>query len=82
MIYDFDDNGDDYIDLSLIPGVTTFIGTAAFTAAGQVRAVQAGADVLIQINTSGTSGAESEILIANATLGNGAGQVWTNDFLL
>ena len=40
VIYDLDDYGDDYIDLSLMPGVTTFIGTANFTAAGQVRAVQ------------------------------------------
>ena len=65
-----------------MPGVTTFIGTAAFTAAGQVRAVQSGAHVLIQINNSGTSAPNSEILVANATLGNGAGQLWTNDFLL
>ena len=55
VIYDLDDYGNDYIDLSLMPGVTTFIGTATFTAAGQVRAVQSGAHVLIQINTSGTS---------------------------
>jgi hypothetical protein len=38
--------------------------------------------VLVQINTAGVSVAESEILIANATLGNGVGQVGANDFLL
>lgn len=40
-----------------------FIGGAAFTAEGQVRAVAAGADTLLQINTSGAAGAEMTILL-------------------
>ena len=83
VVQDFDDGGDnDVIDLSEMASVTTFIGAAAFTAAGQVRAVQSGVNVLVQINTVGAGGAESEILIANATLGAGAGQVDGADFLL
>lgn len=82
VIYDFDDAGNDYIDLSLMPGVTTFIGASAFTAPGQVRAVNTGGHVLVQINTAGASGAESEILVYGASLGVGAGQVWADDFLL
>jgi Ca2+-binding RTX toxin-like protein len=83
VIQDFDDGGDnDVIDLSSMASVSAFIGAAEFTAAGQVRAVQSGANVLVQINTVGAGGAESEILIANATLGAGAGQVDAGDFLL
>ena len=48
----------------------------------RTRAIQSGANVLVQINTTGNSVAESEILIANATLGTGVGQVSANDFLL
>jgi len=40
-----------------------FIGGAAFNAEGQVRAVAAGADTLLQINTSGAAGAEMTILL-------------------
>jgi Ca2+-binding RTX toxin-like protein len=82
VIHDLDDDGNDVIDLSLMAGVSAFIGTAAFSAAGQVRVQQAGANVLVQINTVGNGGAESEILIANATLGAGAGQVDGSDFLV
>ena len=82
VIYDLDDAGNDVIDFSLMAGVASFIGTAGFTAAGQVRAVQAGAHVLVQVNTGGTLAAEAELLLYNTTLGFGAGQVWTDDFLL
>jgi hypothetical protein len=83
VVVDLDDNGDDLIDLTgIIPGVFTFIGNAGFSAVNQVRAVQSGANVLVQINTVGTSGAEGEIVIANATLGGGIGQVNGADFLL
>jgi hypothetical protein len=47
-----------------------------------VRATQAGANVLVEINTIGISVAESQILIAAATLGAGAGQVDASDFAL
>ncbi len=68
----------DRIDLSAIDaraGVAgndafTFIGSAAFTAEGQIRAVASGADTLIQINTTGTSGAEMAILLKTFTAAN------------
>lgn len=61
----------DRIDLSAIDAIAgggnnafTFIGTAAFTAAGQVRVTASGAsDTLVEMNTSGTSGAEMAILL-------------------
>ncbi len=76
----------DRIDLSNIDaraGVAgndafTFIGSAAFTAEGQIRAVASGADTLIQINTTGTSGAEMAILLKTFTAANLAGA----DFVL
>ena len=82
VITDLNDFGNDVVDLSPIAGVTTYIGQAAFNAAGQVRAVQSGAHVLIQINTVGVSGAESEILLLDTTLGDGAGQFSAGDLLL
>ena len=83
VITDLDDFGDDIIDLSPIAGVTNYIGQAAFNAAGQVRAVQSGANVLIQINTTGTTATpESEILLLNTTLGVGVGQFAGDDLLL
>ena len=42
----------------------SFIGGAAFTAEGQVRVVAEGDHTLVQMNTSGTSGAESELQLA------------------
>jgi len=42
----------------------SFIGSAAFTAEGQVRVVVEGDHTLVQMNTSGASGAESEIQLA------------------
>lgn len=44
-----------------------FIGVEEFTAEGQVRAVQVGADTYIELNISGTSGAEMSIFLANFT---------------
>jgi Ca2+-binding RTX toxin-like protein len=84
VIVDLDDNGDDVMDFTgIIPGVLTFIGQAAFTAANQVRYQQVGANVLVQINTAGASGAEGEITLLNTTIGNGAvGQVNAADFML
>ncbi len=68
----------DRIDLSSIDaraGVAgndafTFIGSAAFTAEGQIRAIASGADTLIEINTTGTSGAEMAILLKTFTAAN------------
>ena len=63
----------DIIDLSALDAVAnvggnqqfTFIGTAAFTAAGQVRYVQVGGDTLIQANANNNLGnIEMEIRLA------------------
>jgi Ca2+-binding RTX toxin-like protein len=74
----------DKIDLSAIDAngnvagnpAFEFIGTAAFTKAGQVRIVDQGANVGVQINTVGVSGAEMVILVA------GASTLSASDFIL
>jgi Ca2+-binding RTX toxin-like protein len=62
----------DLIDVSTIDARTnvignqafSFIGTAGFSASGQVRAVDAGADVVLQFNTDANLGTvEMEILV-------------------
>ena len=53
-----------------------FIGTAAFTAPGQVRVFTLGADAYVQVNTLGNAGAELLILV------RGAGLLEAGDFLL
>jgi Ca2+-binding RTX toxin-like protein len=76
IITDFKAGGElDRIDLATIDAIAgggtsndTFAFVAgAFTAAGQVRAVQSGADTIIELNTSGTSGAEMTILLVGVT---------------
>lgn len=47
-----------------------FIGQAAFTEEGQIRATQSGADTLVEFNTTGANGAEMEILLRNFTASN------------
>jgi Ca2+-binding RTX toxin-like protein/subtilisin-like proprotein convertase family protein len=44
-----------------------FIGSAAFTAEGQVRWYQSGANTVIEFNTTGTGGAEMQIQLQNFT---------------
>lgn len=56
----------------------TFIGTAAFTAEGQVRVVQVGGDTVVQVNTKTGAGAEMHILLTGVT----AADVQDVDFLL
>ncbi len=61
----------DRIDLSAIDAIAgggndafAFIGSGPFTAAGQVRVTASGAsDTLVEINTSGASGAEMAIIL-------------------
>ena len=76
----------DKIDVSLIDGMagtggvngfTSFIGNAAFTAEGQIRAFQSGANTVVEFNTSGTTGAEMQILLLNVT----AGTLTLSDFI-
>jgi len=68
-IMDFDDDGDDLIDLSAIdadatvPGDQTFvyIGSAAFSAPGQVRVVSAGSEVFVELSDDNDTAAEMVI---------------------
>lgn len=65
----------DRIDLSTIDAQAatignqafSYIGSAAFTAEGQVRFAQTGADTLIEINTAGTGDAEMRIYVVGLT---------------
>jgi Ca2+-binding RTX toxin-like protein len=77
-IYDFV-AGADQIDVSAIDADTTtggddaftqFLGGGAFTAAGQVRWYQAGANTVIEFNTAGASGAEMQIQLQGFTATN------------
>jgi serralysin len=79
VVHDFylvgGDQRTEYIDLRGIdadPSLSgnqefSFVGTADFTAPGQVRVVESGADTLIQANTTGTSGAEFEIQVRDGS---------------
>ncbi|MDB5506202.1 MAG: peptidase metallopeptidase [Devosia sp.] len=78
VIYDFDDFDNDTIDLSVFAGTLNYIGSSNFGEANQIRAVQSGADVLIQINTDASLSANSEILLANTTLN----QIDAGDFIV
>lgn len=55
-----------------------FIGGAAFSAEGQIRAVQSGADTLVLVNTTGSGGAEMRIVLQDFTASTLTGA----DFLL
>jgi Ca2+-binding RTX toxin-like protein len=77
-IYDFAAGLDD-IDVSAIDAsaagggneaFTQFLGAAAFTAEGQVRWHQSGANTVIEFNTTGASGAEMQIQLQNFTAAN------------
>jgi Ca2+-binding RTX toxin-like protein len=76
--------GGERIDLGLIdarPGTApddafTFRGAQAFNAAAQVRIIDLGADVRVEINLTGTSGAEAAFLV------RGAGTLTAADFIL
>ena len=65
----------DRIDVSAIDAVAgtggnqafVFIAQAAFTAEGQIRATQSGADTLLSFNTTGTNGSEMQVLLLNVT---------------
>jgi Ca2+-binding RTX toxin-like protein len=78
--------GEDVVDISTIDAQAAaggnqafgFISTARFTAEGQVRLKQSGADTIIQINTSGSDGAEMSIRL----IGVQAGDVTAADFVL
>ena len=70
-ITDFNGAATDRIDLSTIDAdsvlggnnVFTFIGAAAFTGLGQVRAFTSGANTIVDINTTGSNAADLRILL-------------------
>lgn len=72
VILDYDKSQGDRIDLSAIDAIPLgaddafVLVTGAFTAAGQMRIVAAGADTAIQLNTDGDAGVEMTILVSNA----------------
>jgi Ca2+-binding RTX toxin-like protein len=84
-ILDFTHLVDD-IDLSTIDAVAAtatndsfvFIGTAGFSAEGQIRAVQSGADTIVAMNTAGATGGEMQLLLSNFT----AATLTAADFVL
>ena len=55
-----------------------FIGASAFSAEGQIRAIQSGADTIVQFNTSGAGGAEMAVQLLNLT----ATALTASDFVL
>ena len=79
VILDFEDFGNnETIDLSGFAGTLSFVGAAGFSGANQVRAVQNGSSVLIQINVGGSLAADGEIMLTNTLLSS----VNASDFLL
>ena len=75
MITDFSDASDKIdvasIDANAATGANdAFSGfvTGAFTAAGQIRAQQSGADVVLAFNTDADTGAEMTLLVLDATV--------------
>jgi len=80
IITDFDDVGNDRIDLSdVFGGVLAFVGAGPFTAPGQVRVNDVlGPDVLVEVNLVGFGGAEMQIQLVNTV----AATVTIGDFIL
>ncbi|HTV68212.1 MAG TPA: calcium-binding protein [Rhizobiaceae bacterium] len=79
-ILDFDDAGNDRINLSALFGpAMTYRHNQAFTAPGQVRINDvAGADVIVEVNLVGTSGADFAIRLTGTTLAS----MTASDFVL
>jgi hypothetical protein len=69
-ILDFDDAGDDKIDLAAVYAKTlSYIGAAKFTKTGQVRINDIkGADLLVEVNLDTDSAAEMQIRLVGTTL--------------
>ena len=75
QITDFTDASDKFdisgIDANAATGANdafTALITGAFTAAGQIRAQQSGADVILAFNTDADTGAEMTLLVLEATV--------------
>jgi Ca2+-binding RTX toxin-like protein len=80
IIKDFDDLGNDRVDVSALFGTQmTYRHSLAFTASGQVRINDiSGADVLVEVNTGGTLAADFSIRLAATTLAS----MTASDFIL
>jgi Ca2+-binding RTX toxin-like protein len=80
LITDFDDFGNDTIDLSgVVAGSLTFRGQLAFNGANQVRISDIfGPDVVVEVNLGGTLAPEMQIQLANTT----AASMVIGDFIL
>jgi Ca2+-binding RTX toxin-like protein len=80
VITDFDDAGNDRIDLSTLFGpAMNFRGAQAFTGLGQVRINDiAGADVIVEVNRMGSLAADFAIRLTATTLAS----MTANDFVL
>ena len=65
--------GEDVMDFSRIDAEATrggnqsfaFIGTARFDAEGQIRVAQSGSSTVLQLNITGTTGAEMQVVLQN-----------------
>ena len=71
----------DLFDIDAIPGGANNafqLVSGGFTAAGQITVTQVGLDVLVRINTTGTSGAEMSILLLDVQVAG----IAANDFIL
>ncbi len=75
-ITDFKFDVDD-IDVSVIDAMVhgsghkfSFVGAAAFTSEGQIRATQSGAHTIVSFNTDGSGGAEMQIVLRNVLATN------------
>jgi Ca2+-binding RTX toxin-like protein len=70
IVTDFDDSGNDRIDVSALFGpALIYRHNLAFTAAGQLRINDvAGADVIVEVNTGGSLAADFQIRLAGTTL--------------
>ena len=80
LVTDFDDFGNDRIDVSALFGpAMTYRHNLGFTAAGQVRIADiAGPDLLVQINTGGSLAADFAIRLSATTFGS----MTASDFIL
>src|SRR5690606_32510276 len=80
VITDFDDSGNDKIDLSALFGPKMkYMHDGAFTGLGQVRINDvAGPDLIVQVNTTGSLDADFEIRLLDTTLAS----MGIDDFVL
>jgi serralysin len=79
-LLDFDDRGNDRIDLSKVfGGKLSFIGDDAFTKLGQVHVKDvAGPDVIVEVNTVGSLAADVSIRLSKTSLAS----MTASDFVL